>query len=66
MVKLSDDELATMRRLATQGHGSDFGGSIDEEREPDAVIQMRRSDLLELQRWLRRAADEIEDLYTRP
>ncbi len=66
MAKLSEDELAEMRRLAMQGHAADFGGAIDEEREPDPMIRLRRSEIGELQRWLLRALEEIEDLYTRP
>ena len=66
MPRLSEDELAEMRRLATQGHAPDFGGGIDEERESDPVIQLRRSEIGHLQRWLFRAIEEIEDLYTRP
>jgi hypothetical protein len=66
MARLSEDELAEMRRLATQGHVPDFGGPIDEEREPDPLIQLRRSEIGDLQRWLLRAIEEIEDLYTRP
>jgi hypothetical protein len=66
MAKLSEDELAEMRRLATQGHARDFGGPIDQVREPDPIIQLRRSEIGDLQRWLLRATEEIEDLYTRP
>jgi hypothetical protein len=66
MAKLSEDELAEMRRLATQGHAPDFGGPIDRERDPDPMIQLRRSEIYELQRRLLRAVEEIEDLYTRP
>jgi hypothetical protein len=66
MAKLSEDELAEMRRLATQGHAPDFGGGIDQEHDPDPVIQLRRSEIGELQRWLLRALAEIEVLYIRP
>ena len=68
MSKFSEDELAEMRHRATQGYVSDFGGPIDQEREldPDPMIWVRRSEIYELQRWLLRAVEEIEDLYTRP
>ena len=56
-----------MRRLATIGYVLDFGGTLnDREREPDPMIQLRRSAIGDLQRSLLRAIDEIEDLYTRP
>ncbi len=68
MARLGEDELAEMRRRATQGYASDFGGPIDQQREhdPDPMIWLRRSEIGELQRWLLRAVEEIEDLYTRP
>jgi hypothetical protein len=66
MAKLSEEELAEMRRLATQGHAPDFGGPIDQERESNPIIQPRLSEIHDLQRWLLRATEEIEDLYTRP
>jgi hypothetical protein len=63
MAKLSEDELAEMRRLATQAR-SDSGGPIDQEHEPDPMIQLRRCEIGDLQRWLLRATEEIENLYT--
>jgi hypothetical protein len=68
MARLSEDELSEMRRLATLGYAPDFGGSIDQPREPDPdpMIQLRRSEIGDLQRWLLRAIEEIEDLYSRP
>ena len=65
MARLSEDELSEMRRLATLGHAPDFGGPINRQREPDPMIQLRRSEIGDLQRWLLRAIEEIEDLYTR-
>jgi hypothetical protein len=62
MVRLSEDELAEMRRRATQGYAADFGGGIDDEREPDLMIQLKRSEIGDLQRWLLRAVEEIEGL----
>jgi hypothetical protein len=66
MARLTDDDLAEMRRLATQGYAPDFGGGIDEVRDPDPMIPLRRSEIAEFQRWLLLAIEEIEDLHTRP
>jgi hypothetical protein len=64
MSRLSSVELAQMRTLATTGHVPSWGG-IDEEREADPVIPLRRSEIAEYQRALLRAIDEIERCYER-
>jgi hypothetical protein len=64
MSRLTHDELAEMRRLATMGYAPYWGG-IDQEREADPVIPLKRSEIAEHQHALLRAVEEIERFYER-
>ena len=64
MSRLTPDELAQMRQLATMGYTPYWGG-IDQEREADPVIPLKRSEIAEYQLALLRAVEEIERCYER-
>ena len=64
MPRLTREDLAEMRRLATMGY-LPFWGSVDVERETDPEIPFRRSQITEYQTALLRAVDEIERCYER-
>ena len=62
---LSEAELAEMRQIANQGWAPFFGGASTEFPE-DFPVQLQRSEIARWQELLRRAADELESLYTEP